>query len=245
MEDYSSVCLGCHDEKHSLGFDYAAFLPRISHADNEELIALPPEEKRRLLAERGRPGGSLLPTSMDYVGSEACASCHEPEFATWAASPHARAGQSLVSKGEAGNADCLACHTTGFKRAGGFPSGGSIEAQPDLARVGCESCHGPGGEHVKEDAAHFGDILSLGDKCDSCVILEICGSCHDDANDPGFEFELQERIERQRHGTTEPGTGKPKERTAWQPSGESPLAHAFAPGDAGLAGARNSRWNDR
>ena len=36
-----------------------------------------------------------------------------------------------------------------------------------------------------------------------------------------------------------------KERTAWQPSGESALAHAFAPGDAGLAGARNPRWNDR
>jgi peroxiredoxin len=188
MQDYSSVCLGCHDPQHSLGFEYATFLTRISHADNAGLVELPPEEKQRLLAERGRAGGALLPTNMDYVGSAACKSCHEPEFATWAASPHARAVETLASKGEAGNADCLPCHTTGFERAGGFPGGASVEAQPDLARVGCESCHGPGGEHVKEDAARFGDILSLGDKCDSCVILQICGSCHDDERDPGFDF---------------------------------------------------------
>ena len=57
MQDYSSVCLGCHDAQHSLGFDYAAFLTRISHADNAELVALPPEEKRRLLAERDAQAG--------------------------------------------------------------------------------------------------------------------------------------------------------------------------------------------
>jgi len=76
--------------------------------------------------------------------------------------------------------------------------------------VGCESCHGPGGDHVADGARRIGTIVSLGDKCDSCVILKICGSCHDDANDPGFEFAVQEKIDLQRHGTIEPGTGKPK-----------------------------------
>jgi hypothetical protein len=42
------------------------------------------------------------------------------------------------------------------------------------------------------------------------VILQICGACHDDQNDPGFTFRVQERIERQRHGTIEAGTGKPR-----------------------------------
>jgi hypothetical protein len=37
-------------------------------------------------------------------------------------------------------------------------------------------------------------------------VLQICGSCHDDANDPGFEFEVLDKIERQRHGFRE----KPK-----------------------------------
>jgi hypothetical protein len=62
---------------------------------------------------------------------------------------------------------------------------------------------------VKPEAPKRGSIVSLGDKCDSCVILQICGSCHDDANDPGFEFEVEEKIEHQRHGTIEAGTGKP------------------------------------
>ena len=98
-------------------------------------------------------------------------------------------------------------------REGGFPDNGDFSAlaleTPDLARVGCESCHGPGGNHVAEGAVRRGTILSLGDKCDSCVILQICGGCHDDANDPGFEFEVLDKIEVLRHGTIEAGTGKP------------------------------------
>jgi hypothetical protein len=35
------------------------------------------------------------------------------------------------------------------------------------------------------------------------VILKICGTCHDDTNDPGFPFRVEERIEAQRHGTLE------------------------------------------
>ena len=29
------------------------------------------------------------------------------------------------------------------------------------------------------------------------MILQICGSCHDDANDPGFEFEVKAKIDAQ------------------------------------------------
>ena len=68
------------------------------------------------------------------------------------------------------------------------------------------------------DAKRIGTIISLGDKCDSCVILQICGRCHDDANDPGFEFEVVEKIERQRHGTIQPGTGRPIEEAAARPA---------------------------
>ncbi len=212
--NYASTCETCHDATHSLGFEYATFVPRISHAANAHIAALSPAEKRKLLAERGRPGGELLPTSADLVGSEACAACHAAEFATWAAHPHARAVSTLEEKGKAADADCLRCHTTGFGRSGGFPSDGTADAHADLARVGCESCHGPGGDHVKEGVAKLGSIVSLGDKCDSCVILQICGSCHNDANDPGFEFEVLDKIEKQRHGTIEAGTGKPKQSSA-------------------------------
>ena len=151
------------------------------------------------------------------MGSEACRGCHPAEFATWSKSPHARAIQSLETKKKASDAACLRCHTTGFGRDGGFPSGGVASQNADRARVGCESCHGPGTEHVSDPARRAaGSIVSLGDKCESCVILQICGSCHDEANDPDFEFQVQEHIERQRHGTIEAGTGKPLGGSAWK-----------------------------
>jgi peroxiredoxin len=200
---YEQACLTCHDQKHSLGFEYASFLPKVSHAANADIASLPLEKRQALLAERSRPRSNLLPTNAAYVGSDACRSCHEKEFATWSAGPHSRSMASLEAKGEAGNETCQTCHVTAFGKPGGFPKNAKPADHPDLARVGCETCHGPGGNHVGEGAPRIGTIVSLGDKCDSCVILQICGSCHDQANDPGFEFEVLGKIERQKHGTIE------------------------------------------
>jgi peroxiredoxin len=205
---YERACLQCHDAKHSLGFDFASFVPRISHAANRAILELPPVERQRVLAERGAVRKSLLPTQAPYVGSEACKSCHAAEYETWSQNPHAGAAATLVAEDKGADADCLRCHTTGMGSAGGFPSDAAAKDHADLARVGCESCHGPGGDHIVNEVK-LGSIVSLGDKCDSCVILQICGSCHDDANDPGFEFEVQDKIDAIRHGTIEAGTGTP------------------------------------
>jgi peroxiredoxin len=200
--DYATACQSCHDAKHSLGFDYATFSPRISHAANRPLLALPAAEKAKLLAERGRPKGlDALVTNATFVGSEACKSCHASEFETWTKHPHSHAVATLEAKGEANNPECLRCHTTGMGRPGGFRDAGAVASASDLARVGCEACHGPGSAHVAEGASPRGTILGLADKCDSCVILQICGGCHDDANDKGFPFEVEKKIEHQRHGT--------------------------------------------
>jgi peroxiredoxin len=212
--DYQAVCKSCHNQKHSLGFDYANFLPRVSHQANLQLADLPLEERRRILEERRKPRQDLLPSFAEYTGSEACRSCHEKEFATWSKQPHAAAVAKLETPAETGNAQCLRCHTTAFGKPGGFPADGRPALHPDLAVVGCESCHGPGSDHVEPEGPKIGNIVALGDKCDSCVILQICGSCHDEANDPGFEFELLDKIELQRHGTIEAGTGKPLDRQA-------------------------------
>jgi len=228
--DYSPTCVGCHDAKHSLGFDYATFSPRISHARNAEILALPAAEREQVLAARGAVRTNLLPSTAEHVGSEACRSCHTAEYDTWAAGPHADAVATLTAQGKQGESDCLRCHTTGFGKPGGFPPDADVTAHEDLARVGCESCHGPGGSHVADGAKRLGTIVSLGDKCDSCVILQICGGCHDDANDPGFEFEVLEKIEKIRHGTIEAGTGKPLGESASTTRGKTTpqlLAAAF------------------
>jgi peroxiredoxin/nitrate/TMAO reductase-like tetraheme cytochrome c subunit len=215
--DYSKACAVCHTPEHSLGFDYATFRPKISHAENAHVTKLSPEERQALLKKIGARR-DVLPTDAQHVGSDSCRDCHMSEYETWAASPHAAAVSTLSKAGESANADCLSCHTTGFGRPGGFPKDGAVESHQDVARVGCESCHGPGGEHVQPGATKIGSIVSLGDKCDSCVIMQICGSCHDDVNDPGFEFEVLDKIEAQRHGTIEPGTGKAKAESAAIPN---------------------------
>jgi hypothetical protein len=209
--DYESVCRTCHSQKHSLNFDYASVLPLVSHQANLPLAELSLEERRRIIEERKKPREDLLPTLARYTGSEACQSCHEEEFATWSEHPHAAAVAKLEAPTETENPECLRCHTTAFGKPGGFPAGGRPNEHPDLAVVGCESCHGPGSTHVEDEGANTGNIIALGDKCNSCVILQICGSCHDEANDPGFDFELLDKIELQRHGTIEAGTGKPLE----------------------------------
>lgn len=231
QRDYAPVCETCHNPTHSLGFDYATFRPRISHTG---IAALSPEARAELVAAGARPR-DVLPTQADYVGSDACQTCHPAEFGTWDASPHARALASLETQDKQDDADCLRCHTTAFGKPGGFPSDALPADHADLARVGCESCHGPGGDHVAADAVKLGTIVSLGDKCDSCVILQICGSCHDTANDKDFEFSVQDHIERQRHGTIEAGTGKPLDgQTAFERQLRSGAATALAsiPGPA-------------
>ncbi|MFK7898301.1 MAG: multiheme c-type cytochrome [Myxococcota bacterium] len=196
--NYEAVCGTCHNATHSLGFEYASFHERVSH---KKIASMSNAERAKLM--EGGPSRDLLPSQADYVGSDACQSCHEAEFKVWEESPHGHAVETLAKEGKAGEAECLACHTTAYGKTGGFPKGAAFGDHPDLARVGCESCHGAGGDHIGENAKRVGTIISLGDKCDSCVILKICGSCHDDANDPGFQFKVEERIDAQRHGTIE------------------------------------------
>ncbi len=207
VAQYESICRTCHNPTHSLAFEFESFQPRISHTR----IASLSNEARGQLISPDRGPRDVLPKNADYVGSKACQGCHPSEYESWASSPHSQAVSTLTAKDKADDAACLVCHTTGMGRSGGFPEDGkgSDASHGDLASVGCESCHGPGSNHIAKDAKKLGTIVSLGDKCDSCAILKICGSCHDDANDPGFEFRVEEKIERQRHGTIEAGTGKP------------------------------------
>jgi peroxiredoxin len=155
-ENYEPQCKTCHTPEHSLGFQYATFLPRVSHA---ALAKLSPAEKQAFLAAHGKPRNDLLPQNVAKVGSQACASCHAQEFAKWQAHPHAKAAPE----------------------------------------VGCESCHGGGADHVAEGAQRKGTITSLADKCGSCAVTQLCGSCHSEEKEPGFQFHIREKIEHQRH----------------------------------------------
>jgi hypothetical protein len=84
-----------------------------------------------------------------YVGSDKCKKCHEHAYDVWSKSKHAHAFQTLVDAKRPSlrqfDGECVVCHVTGFEYTSGYRND---IATPNLKNVGCESCHGPGSEHV-------------------------------------------------------------------------------------------------
>jgi hypothetical protein len=86
-----------------------------------------------------------------YVGSETCKVCHMNEYNHWdkqTAHSHALNTLKTVAKRPTlrnFDPECVVCHTVGFE----YKSGYVDEKQtPKFMHVGCESCHGPGSEHI-------------------------------------------------------------------------------------------------
>lgn len=94
-----------------------------------------------------------VPTSsLSYLGSASCQSCHASErsgnaFDVWMRSKHTLAYQSmskeLLKRSEVSDsAECYRCHTTL-----GRPPITVAEQNVVAEGVGCERCHGPGSEY--------------------------------------------------------------------------------------------------
>ena len=111
-----------------------------------------------------------------YVGSASCNGCHAEAYTVWKKSKHAHAYQTLVSHGHAADPECLTCHTVGFGFQTGFVN---IETTPDLPDVGCENCHGVGGNHVKNPQKGYGQVTQAD-----------CLTCHTAQNSPKFDYEV-------------------------------------------------------
>ncbi|MFQ5591504.1 MAG: multiheme c-type cytochrome [Phycisphaerae bacterium] len=114
-----------------------------------------------------------LPTLGDaeaqYVGSRKCMKCHMKQMRSWASGKKAKTLEVLLpgnaaevkakfdldsSKDYSKDETCLGCHTTGYGHEGGYfiadPADTTATKQArKLAGVGCEACHGPGGEYIK------------------------------------------------------------------------------------------------
>ena len=67
----------------------------------------------------------------DLVGPASCRTCHSEAYRIWAASPHARAAESLMPD-QRQKPLCLQCHSRDEQRAG----------QAEVQGVSCETCHG-------------------------------------------------------------------------------------------------------
>jgi hypothetical protein len=123
-----------------------------------------------------------------FVGSRACSECHRAAAHGWEGSAHRDAWGTLVETGHHQDPGCVRCHTVGY----GLPS---VFTSPDatggLAGVGCESCHGPGGDHI---AAVLEDRKASPLEAGAAS----CAGCHVPEHSPDFRFET--RWKRIAHG---------------------------------------------
>jgi 2',3'-cyclic-nucleotide 2'-phosphodiesterase (5'-nucleotidase family) len=119
---------------------------------------------------------AALAEASPFAGSESCATCHAYQYKVWQASRHSHAFRTLEEKNRHLDAACTVCHTVRQGEEGGFLSS---RLTPRLENVQCESCHGPGKQHVKAPAEPGYGRVDLPSRC---------VSCHTHENDPDFDF---------------------------------------------------------
>ena len=125
--------------------------------------------------------------SYKYIGAAKCKMCHNrpdtgEQYNKWAASPHAKAMQSLKGD-DAKNPKCLKCHSTAASIDPGMNGGITVEEG-----VSCESCHGPGSVYksatiMKNKQLALTKGLIMPDE-------SLCVKCHnsESPNFKGFNF---------------------------------------------------------
>lgn len=110
-----------------------------------------------------------------------CGNCHVGQQGDWAGTAHADAWDGLQDSGHA-QAFCEGCHTVG---PNGNPTDGNVgwaaTADGRYKDVQCESCHGPGQQHVANpDASQPLAPISV-------AANEGCAECHSGAHHPFVE----------------------------------------------------------
>lgn len=157
-----------------------------------------------------------------YVGADNCKICHNSskkgsQYGVWNKAGHAQSMETLKSEKalalakERGletlpyeSGECLVCHATGWEQPDGYvvlsaefiadpANARAVKKNLSKANVGCEMCHGAGGEYKSKknmDAVFAGTVepAAVG-----LVIPkeQVCLACHNENNPthPGFDFE--------------------------------------------------------
>ncbi len=113
--------------------------------------------------------------SEPFAGTEKCVSCHTQEGEVWCKSEHAHALKSLEDDHHGKDPDCVKCHVVGLDSKLGYMDRSKT---PQLANVGCESCHGPGQNHSQNPEKS--PLQKTGEQA--------CAKCHVKEHSPKFEF---------------------------------------------------------
>lgn len=141
----------------------------------------------RVVIFLGVGAGATPAFAHDFLGAESCQSCHADAWATWKASPHARA-KEVLSSAQQKDARCLSCHSPN-------------EVDQKVSGVSCETCHG-GGQYysarfvMKDD--QLSRLVGLIDPSE-----KQCRSCHDAASPSIKPFEFAPKLKAMDHWSTE------------------------------------------
>ncbi len=165
-------------------------------------------------------GSAARAETPSYVGAKKCKACHLKQFQSWEQTKMAKSFELLKAGAYADakkkmNVDpqkdythdekCLPCHTTGYGKPGGFVS---LEKTPELVGVQCESCHGPGGEYLKQGYMTLvnreykrAELLKVG------LVVPMAETCTLQCHNPKSPFVTKDSVfnfeERKKKGTHE------------------------------------------
>jgi len=178
------ICTECHDERNDRDFNFSTGYRAILHMPvvvkiEEDLH----REKANVVLLQSAP--KLKVSS--YVGNEACKDCHKKEYNSWTTTKHAKSFETLKKTNEQKTVRCLRCHTTGYGKASGFLD---EQITPNLRGVGCESCHGPGKDHIGASPdKKISSLTGITKDCFTCSIPRTCKRCHTIREDPDFNID--------------------------------------------------------
>ncbi len=154
-----------------------------------------------------------------YVGASKCKSCHNKEtrgevYNKWTEMKHSKAYETLASpealkigkklgiKEPQKHDDCLKCHLTAYKA----PEEKVHKRFMPLMGVQCETCHGPGSEHVKirlqdakDNKVEAGTLREI--PVNEMILPDemLCRSCHNEGSPSFKKFDFDERLGKIRH----------------------------------------------
>jgi hypothetical protein len=179
--------------------------------------------------------------AVEFLGHQSkkgCAKCHEDQYDSWLKTRHGKAMESLEAGKEIGakkkaafeidpnkdytqDPDCVKCHVTGMD-TGGYKIG-NRRAERAFTGVGCETCHGPGGDYqpikdsYKDDNFPRADVIKAGMKYGE---IETCTGCHNTDEDnpypePDFEFESYDKGLEEAHKHFKQKVHPPREGSEW------------------------------
>jgi len=156
----------------------------------------------------------------EFIGAGGCKMCHKKaakgdQYGKWLESSHAKAYETLATdaakaitaeKGLGDNpqevAECLGCHVTGHGVAAELL--GKKYAVTD--GVGCESCHGAGGDYKKKKV-----MEDQAASVEAGLILptaETCTACHNDKSPTFTEFDYEAMLAKIAHPNPEKAGGE-------------------------------------